>query len=219
MKRELTPIEARIWELGILPVVAIDNAEDAVPMANALSKGVLPCAEITFRTEAAAEAIRRIRENCPSVLCGAGTVLTIGQLHDAAKAGAQFVVTPGFQPKIVEAALAMKMPVFPGCATPSDVETALAMGLNTVKFFPAEAAGGVKMIKALSAPYGNVRFMPTGGISPANMEDYLSFPKVFACGGSWMVKKDLIQAGAFDRITELCRQAVQKKEEIRSCQK
>ena len=109
--------------------------------------------------------------------------------------------------------------MIPGIMTPSEIELALSLGLTEVKFFPAEAAGGVKMIKALSAPYGNVRFMPTGGISPANMEDYLSFPKVFACGGSWMVTKDLIQAGAFDRITELCRQAVQKKEEIRSCQK
>ncbi len=208
MKRELTPIEARIWELGILPVVTIDNAEDAVPMANALSKGGLPCAEITFRTEAAAEAIRRIRENCPSVLCGAGTVLTIGQLHDAAKAGAQFVVTPGFQPKIVEAALAMKMPVFPGCATPSDVEAALAMGLNTVKFFPAEAAGGVAMLKAMSAPYGNMRFIPTGGIDLKNLSAYTALPSVLACGGSFLVKKEWLANREYAKITTMARQAI-----------
>ena len=208
MKRELTPIEKRIWGLGILPVVTIDSAEDAVPMANALAKGGLPCAEITFRTEAAAEAIRRIRENCPDVLCGAGTVLTIGQLHDAAKAGAQFVVTPGLQPKIVEAALAMGMPIFPGCATPSDVETALGMGLCTVKFFPAEAAGGVAMLKAMSAPYGNMRFIPTGGIDLKNLSSYTALPQVLACGGSFLVKKEWLANREYDTITAAARQAI-----------
>lgn len=153
------------------------------------------------------------------MLVGAGTVLTTEQVDSAVAAGAKFIVSPGLNPVTVKYCQAKGVPVIPGIMTPSEIELALSLGLTEVKFFPAEAAGGVKMIKALSAPYGNVRFMPTGGISPANMEDYLSFPKVFACGGSWMVKKDLIQAGAFDRITELCRQAVQKKEEIRSCQK
>ena len=206
-------------KIGIIPVIALDNVEDAAPLAKALCDGGLPCAEVTFRTAAAEESIRIMSEQFPEMLVGAGTVLTTEQVDRAVNAGAKFIVSPGLNPKVVKYCVEKGIPVTPGCSNPSDVEVAIELGLDVVKFFPAEAAGGVKMIKALSAPYGNVRFMPTGGISPANMEDYLSFPKVFACGGSWMVKKDLIQAGAFDRITELCRQAVQKKEEIRSCQK
>ena len=137
----------------------------------------------------------------------------------AVKEGAKFIVSPGFDTEIVNYCLEKEIPIFPGCVTPSEVAQAVKRGLKVVKFFPAEQSGGLAMIKAMAAPYNMLKFMPTGGISPANMEDYLRFPKVFACGGSWMVKKDLIQAGAFDRITELCRQAVQKKEEIRSCQK
>lgn len=208
MKRELTSIEKRIWELGILPVVTIDTAADAVPVANALAKGGLPCAEITFRTNAAAEAICKIRENCPEVLCGAGTVLTSTQLHDAAKAGAQFVVTPGFQREIVAAALEMGMPIFPGCATPSDVENAIAMGLETVKFFPAEAAGGVAMLKAMAAPYGNMRFIPTGGIDPKNLSAYTALPSVLACGGSFLVKKEWLIHREYAKITTASRQAI-----------
>ena len=209
----------KIEKIGIVPVVVLNDAKDAEPLAKALCNGGLPCAEVTFRTEAAEESIRIMTEKFPEMLVGAGTVLTTEQVDRAVAAGAKFIVSPGLNPVTVKYCQAKGVPVIPGIMTPSEIELALSLGLTEVKFFPAEAAGGVKMIKALSAPYGNVRFMPTGGISPANMEDYLSFPKVFACGGSWMVKKDLIQAGAFDRITELCRQAVQKKEEIRSCQK
>ena len=208
MKRELSSIEKRIYEIGILPVVTIENAKDAVPMANALIEGGLPCAEVTFRTEAAAEAIRQIRENCPDVLCGAGTVLTIEQLQQAAEAGAQFVVSPGLQPKIVEAALRMGMPIFPGCATPSDVETAMALGLQTVKFFPAEAAGGVAMLKAMAVPYCMLRFIPTGGIDTKNLASYTGLKCVLACGGSFIVKKDWLANGEYAKITAAAREAI-----------
>lgn len=215
----MNPVFEQMSRIGIIPVIALDDAGDAAPLAEALLNGGISCAEVTFRTAAAEETIRKISEDYPEMLVGAGTVLTTEQVDSAVTAGAKFIVSPGLNPVTVKYCQAKGVPVIPGIMTPSEIELALSLGLTEVKFFPAEAAGGVKMIKALSAPYGNVRFMPTGGISPANMEDYLSFPKVFACGGSWMVKKDLIQAGAFDRITELCRQAVRKKEEIRSCQK
>ena len=218
-KIRMKDLAERFHEVGVVPVVVLEDVKDAVPLAQALVEGGLPCAEVTFRTAAAEESIRLMTEKFPEMLVGAGTVLTTEQVDAAVKAGAKFIVSPGLNPVTVKYCQAKGVPVIPGIMTPSEIELALSLGLTEVKFFPAEAAGGVKMIKALSAPYGNVRFMPTGGIGPANMEDYLSFPKVFACGGSWMVKKDLIQAGAFDRITELCRQAVQKKEEIRSCQK
>ena len=215
----MNQILEQLGTYGIVPVVVLQDAAKAEPLAKALCKGGLACAEVTFRTDAAEESIRIMSEKFPEMLVGAGTVLTTEQADRAVKAGAKFIVSPGLNPEVVKWCQAHEVPVIPGIVTPTEMEQAIGLGLTMVKFFPAEAAGGVKMIKALSAPYGNVRFMPTGGISPANMEDYLSFPKVFACGGSWMVKKDLIQAGAFDRITELCRQAVQKKEEIRSCQK
>ena len=215
----MNQILEQLGTYGIVPVVVLQDAAKAEPLAEALCKGGLACAEVTFRTDAAEESIRIMSEKFPEMLVGAGTVLTTEQADRAVKAGAKFIVSPGLNPEVVKWCQAHEVPVIPGIVTPTEMEQAIGLGLTMVKFFPAEAAGGVKMIKALSAPYGNVRFMPTGGISPANMEDYLSFPKVFACGGSWMVKKDLIQAGAFDRITELCRQAVQKKEEIRSCQK
>lgn len=208
MKRELNAIEKRIYEIGILPVVTIDRAENAVPMANALIAGGLPCAEITFRTDAAADAIRWIRQNCPEVLCGAGTVLTIEQLEKAAEAGAQFVVSPGLQPKIVEAAIQMGMPIFPGCATPSDIETAMSLGIQTVKFFPAEAAGGVAMLKAMAAPYGTLRFIPTGGIDMHNLASYTGLPCVLACGGSFIVKKEWLAKGEYEKITTAAREAI-----------
>lgn len=208
MNRKLTSMEETIYEMGILPVVTIENAENAVPMAKALAEGGLPCAEITFRTNAAAEAIRQIRDHCPDVLCGAGTILTLEQLRAAAAAGAQFIVTPGLQPKIVDAALSMGIPVFPGCATPGEVETALSMGLQTVKFFPAEAAGGVAMLKAMSAPYGNMRFIPTGGIDTTNLSTYTQLKNVLACGGSFIVKKEWLTSGAYMRITEEARRAI-----------
>lgn len=194
--------------IGIVPVVAIDDAKKAAPLADALCNGGLPCAEVTFRTDAAEDAIKIMTASHPDMIVGAGTVLTKEQADRATGAGAQFIVSPGLNPDVVNHCISHGYPVVPGCATPSDIECALSLGLDTVKFFPAEAAGGIAMIKAMSAPYGKVRFMPTGGINASNLNDYLSFPKVFACGGSWMVKKELINKGEFDRITKLTEEAV-----------
>lgn len=199
-----------ISKLGIVPVVVLNDAKDALPLAEALIKGGLPCAEVTFRTSAAEESIRLIAEKYPQMLIGAGTVLTTEQADKAAAAGAKFIVSPGLNPVVVSHCLKKGVPIVPGCANPSDIEAALTLGLDTVKFFPAEAAGGIKMIKAMSAPYGNMRFMPTGGINENNLNDYLSFKKVIACGGSWMVAGDIIAEGNFEKVTELTRQAVKK---------
>lgn len=198
----------RISTIGIVPVIKIDDVEKAVPLAKALCDGGLPCAEVTFRTEQAEEAIRRITKELPEMVVGAGTVLTVEKVKAAVAAGASFIVSPGLNPKVVGCCVENGIPVVPGCANPSDVELALSFGLDTVKFFPAEAAGGINMIKAMAAPYGNVKFMPTGGISQKNLNDYLSFGKIIACGGSWMVKEDLIASGSFDKITALTREAV-----------
>lgn len=197
-----------ISKIGIVPVIAIDDAKDALPLAKALIDGGLPCAEVTFRTAAAEESIRLISEAYPEMLVGAGTVLTTDQADRAIAAGAKFLVSPGLNPKIVRHSLEKGVPMLPGCANPSDVEAAIELGLEVVKFFPAEAAGGIKMIKAMAAPYTSVKFMPTGGISAANLLDYLSFSKIVACGGSWMVSKDLINSGNFEKITALTREAV-----------
>lgn len=209
----------RIYDIGIVPVIALEDVNAARPLAEALLRGGIACAEVTFRTAAAADTIRIMAEEYPELLVGAGTVLTTQQADEAWEAGASFIVSPGLNPTTVAHCLERQMPVLPGVVTPSEIEQALAMGLTTVKFFPAEAAGGIKMIKAMSAPYGNVRFMPTGGISLANMGDYLSFSKVIACGGSWMVKKELIADGQFETITALSKEAVNKREEIRACQR
>lgn len=209
----------KIHEIGIVPVIALEDVNAARPLAEALLRGGIACAEVTFRTAAAADTIRIMSEEYPELLVGAGTVLTTQQADEAWEAGASFIVSPGLNPKTVEHCINREMPVLPGVVTPSEIELALSLGLTTVKFFPAEAAGGIKMIKAMSAPYGNVRFMPTGGISLANMGDYLSFSKVIACGGSWMVKKELIEQGRFDTIAKLSAEAMKKKEEIRSCQR
>lgn len=193
---------------GIIPVVAIDRAADAVPLARALEDGGLHCIEITFRTAAAADAIAAIARDCPGMLAGAGTVLTVEQAKLAKASGARFIVSPGLNRKVVEYCLTEGIPVTPGVATPSDVETALDLGLEVVKFFPAEAAGGVKYLNALSAPYRSVRFIPTGGIDEANLLSYLRLPRVVACGGSWMVKPELINGGKFDEIRTLTTKAV-----------
>ena len=193
---------------GVVPVVVLNRAEDAKPLAEALCKGGLPCAEVTFRTEAAEESIRIMSENFPQMLVGAGTVLTIGQVDRAVGAGAKFIVSPGFDPEIVDYCIEKKIPVLPGCITPSEVAQGVKRGLKVLKFFPAEQAGGVAMIKAMAAPYTTVKFMPTGGISAKNLEEYLSVPKIVACGGSWMVKGDLIDSGQFDKIEEMTREAV-----------
>lgn len=195
---------------GLVPVIKVKNAEDAVPLCSALSKGGLPVAEITFRTDAAEEAIRLVHEALPEVLLGAGTVLTCDQADRAWKAGAGYIVSPGLNPVVVKHCIDNGYPVLPGCANPSDVEVALSLGLKTVKFFPAEALGGLKLIKAMSAPYGDLRFVPTGGINEKNLCEYLAFPKIAACGGSWMVPDDLIAAKAWDKIEALARDAVQK---------
>jgi len=198
----------KIEEIGIVPVVKIDNAKDAVPLAGALCEGGLPCAEVTFRTAAAAEAIGLMTKAFPEMLVGAGTVLTTQQADMAIQAGARFIVSPGLNPKVVQHCLDNGYPVVPGVATPSEVEQAISLGLGVVKFFPAEAAGGLAMIKAMSAPYVNLKFMPTGGISASNLNSYLDFSKIIACGGSWMVNSKLINAGDFDAIRDLTRQAV-----------
>ena len=194
--------------IGIVPVIALDDAKDASPLAEALCRGGLPCAEITFRTDAAEESIRIMTKKFPEMLVGAGTVLTTEQADRAISAGARFLVSPGINPDVVKHCLAKGYPIVPGCATPSEVETAISLGLDTVKFFPAEAAGGIAMIKAMSAPYGKMKFMPTGGIGEGNLNDYLSFAKIFACGGSWMAPKKLISEGKFDEIERLTRGAV-----------
>lgn len=194
--------------IGIVPVIKIDRVEDALPLAGALCEGGLPCAEITFRTAAAKDAIAAITREYPDMIVGAGTVLTTSQVDDAIAAGSKFIVSPGFNPEVVAYCQSKGVPVIPGINNPTGIEQALSMGLKTVKFFPAEQSGGINMIKAMSAPYGAVTFMPTGGIGPANVNDYLSFGKILCCGGSWMVKADLINAGDFDGIKRLVRQAV-----------
>lgn len=196
------------YNTGIVPVVVIDNAKDAVPLANALLEGGINIAEVTFRTDAAKDAISNISRECPDVIVGAGTVLTTQQVDEAINAGAKFIVTPGSNPKVIKYCVDNNITIIPGCANPSNVELALENGLNVVKFFPAEQAGGIKYIKAISAPYGNVRFMPTGGINLENVENYLKEECIIACGGSWMVKKDLILKGEFDKITKMCKEAV-----------
>ncbi len=208
-------IAEQFYEYGVVPVVVLEEAKDALPLAKALVEGGLPCAEVTFRTEAAEESIRLMSEKYPEMLVGAGTVLTTKQVDRAAAAGAKFIVSPGFDPEIVDYCLEKKIPVFPGCITPSEVAQAVKRGLQVVKFFPAEQAGGVAMIKAMAAPYTMVKFMPTGGISAKNLKDYLSFGKILCCGGSWMVKGDMIRNGEFDKIRELTKEAVELAASIR----
>ncbi len=204
----MNEVLSKLSLIGIVPVIKLDNAKDAAPLAAALCKGGLPCAEVTFRTDAAEESIRIISNQFPEMLVGAGTVLTTEQVDRAIAAGAKFIVSPGFNPKIVSYCISKNIPITPGCSTPSDIERAIELGLEVVKFFPAEAAGGLPMIKAMSAPYTNVKFMPTGGINAGNINDYLAFKKVIACGGSWMVTPALISAGKFDEIERLTSEAV-----------
>ena len=184
----------KIREIGIIPVVVLDDAKDAAPLAKALIDGGLPCAEVTFRT---------------------GTVLTTEQVDRAVAAGAKFIVSPGLNPRIVKYCVEKGITITPGCTNPSDVEQAIENGLEVVKFFPAEQAGGLAMIKAMAAPYVGMKFMPTGGISPKNVNDYLAYDRIIACGGSWMVKGDLVKAGDFAKITELCKEAVEMVKSVR----
>ena len=209
-------IKSQITSLGVVPVVAIDDANDTLALGEALMAGGLPCAEITFRTAAAEESIRTLSQEFPEMLLGAGTVLTIDQAKKAVDGGAQFLVTPGFDEAVVTWSMAQEVPIFPGVATPTEINLALRHGLNTLKFFPAEALGGVKTLKAIAAPYGDVRFIPTGGINPQNLPDYLKLPAVVACGGSWLVKKTMIANSEFNTITKLVREAVQLVQQSRS---
>lgn len=199
----------QISKIGIVPVVKIDRAEDALPLAKALCAGGLPCAEVTFRTAAAAETIRIMTENFPDMCVGAGTVLDAGQVDAAVAAGAKFIVSPGLNPRTVKYCIEKNVPITPGTSSPSDIEQAIELGLDVVKFFPAEQSGGLAKIKAMAAPYVNMKFMPTGGINARNLTSYLDFNKIIACGGSWMVPGDLINAGEWDKIEQLTREAVQ----------
>jgi len=205
----------KIQELGVVPVVVLDDAKDAEALAKALCDGGLPCAEVTFRTAAAEESIRIMSEKFPDMLVGAGTVLTTEQVDRAVAAGAKFIVSPGLNPRIVRYCIEKGILITPGCCTPSDVEQAIENGLEVVKFFPAEPAGGLNMIKAMAAPYVGMKFMPTGGISTANLASYLAYDRIIACGGSWMVKGDLIKNGNFEEITTLTREAVKIVKESR----
>ena len=194
-------------QIRIVPVVKISDDKDAVPLANALVKGGLPCAEVTFRTDAAAASIKKMKEAFPDLTVGAGTVLTKEQVDEAVEAGAEFIVSPGLNPKTVVYCQEKGIPVFPGTATASEIEKALELGLKVVKFFPAEVNGGLKAIKALAAPYSMMEFMPTGGIGTDNVKEYLEFDRVIACGGTWMVKEKLIAEGRFDEIERLTKEA------------
>jgi len=198
----------QISKIGIVPVVKIDREEDALPMAKALIDGGLPCAEVTFRTAAAEESIRIMSEAYPDMLVGAGTVLTKEQVDRAVGAGAKFIVSPGLNPETVKYCQEKNVPIVPGCCNPSDIETALSLGLTEVKFFPAEAAGGLNMIKAMAAPYGNVKFMPTGGVNAKNLTDYLDFDKILACGGTYMCTKDMLANKEFDKIEAMSKEAI-----------
>lgn len=202
-------------KIGIIPVVVLDSPKDAAPLAEVLSKNGLPCAEVTFRTPAAEESIRIISREFPDMLVGAGTVLTTEQADRAMNAGAQFIVSPGLNPKIVQYCIDNSMPVTPGTQTPSEMEQALELGLKTVKFFPAEPAGGLAMIKAVAAAYVDLKFMPTGGINAKNVRDYLAYNRIIACGGSWMVKKDMISAGEWGKIAALVKEASSIVKEVR----
>ena len=206
----------RFAELGVVPVVVLEDAKDAAPLAKALVEGGLPCAEVTFRTDAAEESIKIMASEYPDMFVGAGTVLTIDQVDRAVAAGAKFIVSPGFDPEIVDYCLSKDIPVFPGCITPSEVAQAVKRGLKVVKFFPAEQFGGVATIKAMAAPYVGLKFMPTGGVNAKNLENYLSCDKIVACGGSWMVKGDLVKAGKFDEIKSLTEEAVKLAAQIRN---
>ena len=205
----------KLGQFGVVPVVVLDDAKDAAPLAKALCEGGLACAEVTFRTDAAAESIRIMTETCPEMVVGAGTVLTTEQVDRAIAAGAKFIVTPGLDPEIVTYGIERSIPVTPGVVSPSELAQAYKLGLRLVKFFPAEPSGGLPMIKALAAPYNMMQFMPTGGISAATLPDYLRYEKIFACGGSWMVKSDLIKSGNFERITALTKEAVELVHSIR----
>ena len=211
----MTEMMKTLQKIGIIPVVVLNNAEDALPLAERLVRGGLPCAEVTFRTAAAAESIAKMVKAFPEMIVGAGTVLSTEQADRAIDAGAKFIVSPGFNPKVTEYVLKKGVPMTPGVCTPTEVEAAMEFGLDVLKFFPAEPSGGLKMIKAMAAPYVGLNFMPTGGISAANVRDYLAYDRIVACGGSWMVSGSLVKEGKFDEIERLVREAADIVKEIR----
>lgn len=202
-------IYEKLYKCGIIPVIKLDDADKSEALAKALLDGGLNVAEVTFRTSSAPEVIRRIAASFPDMTVGAGTVLSVEQAKEAIACGASFIVSPGFNPKVVKWCLDNSVTVIPGIATPTELEAAMEMGLSVVKFFPAEAFGGLKTLKAISAPYGNIRFMPTGGISLDNLDSYLSFGKIIACGGSFMVTGDLVKNGDFSAITDISKKAAE----------
>lgn len=213
----MSDINQRISEIGVVPVIKLNNPErDAANLAKALCDGGVPVAEVTFRAAGADIAIRLMREACPDMLVGAGTVLTTEQVDKALAAGAQFVVTPGFDPELVAYCQEKELPIYPGCTTPTDYHAALKFGLKVLKFFPAEQSGGLAKIKAMSAPFPMFKVMPTGGISLKNLKDYLSCPVICACGGSYMVTADLIDNQKWDEIVELCKKSIEIVKEARN---
>ncbi|MBR1606407.1 MAG: bifunctional 4-hydroxy-2-oxoglutarate aldolase/2-dehydro-3-deoxy-phosphogluconate aldolase [Clostridia bacterium] len=211
----MTEMMKKLQKLGIVPVVVLNDAKDALPLAERLVNGGLPCAEVTFRTAAAEESIRQMAKAYPDMIIGAGTMLTCEQADRAIDAGAKFIVSPGFNPKVTEYVLKRGVPMTPGVCTPTEIEAALQFDLDVLKFFPAEPSGGLKMIKALCAPYVGLNFMPTGGINADNVRDYLKYERIVACGGSWMVSGSLVKEGKFDEIENMVREAAAIVKEIR----
>ena len=203
----MSSIFESLSQIGVVPVITIDEPQYAVPLARALLDGGIGCAEITFRTSSAVEAIHMISSECPKILVGAGTVLTVQQVEHAVGVGAQYIVSPGFDASIVGWCQKHEVPVLPGVATPTEINMALANGLKLLKFFPAEELGGIGMLKALYAPYSEVKFIPTGGVTVHNLAQYLSLPNVVACGGSWIATKSMIAESRFEEITRLAREA------------
>ncbi|MCI8610228.1 MAG: bifunctional 4-hydroxy-2-oxoglutarate aldolase/2-dehydro-3-deoxy-phosphogluconate aldolase [Firmicutes bacterium] len=212
---QLGQMKEKIGAMAVVPVVVLKSEEEALPLAKALIDGGLPCAEVTFRTDAAEGSIRQISQTYPHMLVGAGTVLTVEQVKRAVAAGARFIVCPGFDAEVVDYCMENEIPVFPGCVTPSEIMQAVKRGLDVIKFFPAEQYGGLGTMKALAGPFPAVKFMPTGGVNLKNLEEYLQSDKILACGGTWMVKRELIEAGDFAKITQLTREAVRLVKEIR----
>lgn len=214
MRYTTEQILQQLRTLKIVPVIALDKAQDILPLGKIFIENELPVAEITFRSAAAQEAIRLLRHTYPEMLIAAGTVLTVEQVVQAKEAGADFVVTPGFNPKIVQLCQDLQLPITPGVNSTMAIEAALDRGITAVKFFPAEASGGVKMIKALVAPYSQLQIMPTGGIGLHNIQDYLAIPNVVACGGSWFVEKSLINGQNWQEIEKLTQEALQKVQNV-----
>ena len=211
----MTEMMLQLKKIGIVPVVVLNDANDALPLGECLMEGGLPCAEVTFRTAAAEESIRKMAKAFPEMIIGAGTVLTTEQADRAIDAGSKFIVSPGFNPKVTEYVLKKGMPMTPGVCTPTEIEAAMSLGLDVLKFFPAEPSGGLKMIKAVCAAYVNLQFMPTGGINAENVRDYLKYDRIVACGGSWMVSGSLIKEGNFSEIRKLVAEAAAIVKELR----